>query len=270
MCKIGVCEWCLPVNGATAVELASEIGFEGIQISDLGGASNGYPMNDPFIQASYLQAASEHNIMLHSLHPYGLQRDGTMLFPEYTSKGEAARESIRQCVRACADMKIPNLMLSSFFDTLIRNRWELDVYAQHLKYAVQYGAEYGIRITYECILPLPQIYQTLDIVGSELTFCYDLINPIRYTFCTPEELFDIGLERIDHFHIKDLPKDLKGYCPIGEGAAHSEPLVKKIIEQGYHGWFISENYYTLQSANRVGVLRDIAKRDVQILRKWFG
>ncbi len=268
MCKFGVCEWCLPVNSASAVQLAEKAGFDGIQLSDLGGASQGFPINNPYVQESYLQAAADHHIELLSLHPYGLQREGTMLFPLDTPQGMAAQESIEKCIDACVDMKIPSLMLSSFFATLIRNRWEFDVYAQHLKRAVEIGRDKGVRIVYECILDVEQIFRMLETVGPELTLCYDLFNPLRYTFGSPEDLFRIGLEHIDHFHIKDAPADLKGYAPIGEGVGNSETLVSEILRAGYDGWFVSENYYTLQSAEKRADFLTLAGEDVKTMKKY--
>lgn len=265
MCKLGVCEWCLPVNSASAVEIARKAGFDGLQLSDLGGAAQGFPMNNPHVQESYLRAASDYGIELQSLHPYGLQRDGTMLFPLDTPQGASAQKSIEKCVDACADMHIPNIMLSSFFATLIRNRWEFDVYAEHLKRAVQIGRDKGVRVVYECILDLEHICRMLDIVGPELKLCYDLFNPLRYTFGSPEDVFKIGLEHIDHFHIKDAPSNLKGYVPIGEGCGNIKTLVSQIIQQGYDGWFVSENYYTLQAAENLDDFLALAGEDVATL-----
>lgn len=269
MCKFGVCEWCLPVNSATAVRWAKEAGFEGLQISDLGGMAQGFPLNDPYVQESYLQAAADCRIELQSLHPYGLQRDGTMLFPLDTPQGQAAQESIIKCIDACADMNIPSLMLSSFFATQIRNRWEFDVFAQHLKRAVEAGRDKGVRIVYESILDLERLEQMLDVVGPELTLCYDLINPLRYTLDTPEDVFKIGLEHVDHFHIKDLPSDLKGYAPIGQGAGDVERMVSKILQSGYDGWFVSENYYTVQAAETKTDLMTLARQDVKTVNGYF-
>ena len=268
MCKFGVCEWCLPVNSASAIELAHKAGFDGLQLSDLGGASQGFPMNSPYVQEFYLQAASDYHIELQSFHPYGLQREGTMLFPPDTPQGESAQESIRKCIDACAEMKIPSLMVSSFFATLIRNRWEFEVYAQHLKRAVELGREKGVRIVYETILNVEHILQMLEIVGPDLTLCYDLFNPLRYTLAPPEDLFTIGLEHIDHFHIKDAPADLKGYVPIGEGVGHTGELVERILQTGYNGWFVSENYYTLQAADSRRDLLTLLENDVKTLRHY--
>ncbi|MCD7790151.1 MAG: sugar phosphate isomerase/epimerase, partial [Bacteroides thetaiotaomicron] len=165
MVKFGVCEWCLPVNGASAVEVAGKAGFKGIQLSDLGGESQGFPMNNPYVQESYLKASADYDVELQCLHPYGLQRDGTMLFPLDSTKGESAQRSIERCIDACVDMHIPTLMLSSFFDTLIHNRWEFQVYASHLRRAVEMGKDKGVIISYESILSPEQIFEMFDITG---------------------------------------------------------------------------------------------------------
>ena len=51
--KCGICEWSFAVTGPSAIEYAGVIGFDGIQIGDLGGARNCFPLNDPHIQQTY-------------------------------------------------------------------------------------------------------------------------------------------------------------------------------------------------------------------------
>ena len=50
MKKVGVCEWCLPVWGPDSIGFAADIGFEGVQLTDLGGATKGFPMTNQKIR----------------------------------------------------------------------------------------------------------------------------------------------------------------------------------------------------------------------------
>lgn len=110
--KMAICEWCFPCLGRSALKLASDIGFEGIQLGDLGGASRRFPMNNREIQEEYLQASEEYGIELETLHLYTLTREGTMLYPFGTVQSDEAKLSIRNGVDACVAMKIPVLFLS--------------------------------------------------------------------------------------------------------------------------------------------------------------
>jgi sugar phosphate isomerase/epimerase len=265
--KIGVCEWSLPVNGPFSLALAAQAGFEGIQLGDLGGAASGFPMNNKRIQEAYLEASAEHHITLQSLHPYGLQRQGTMLFPVDTPEGQEGKKSVSMCIAACRDMGIPQLMVSSFFATLVRNDWDFNVFAEQLKYACRLGKEMGVTIVYESVLSPERILRMIDIAGEDLKICYDILNPIRWGTGSPvDEIPLLGKKNIDHFHVKDAPQNLKGYCMLGEGRGDFSAVMAVIAKLDYKGWFISENDYTALSAASGEDFIALAAKDVQIIR----
>ena len=63
MITIGVCPWMLDTVGVAAVQRASELGFEAMEIGVF--SLEGYnEMRDPAIQAAYLEAAATHGIEL--------------------------------------------------------------------------------------------------------------------------------------------------------------------------------------------------------------
>jgi sugar phosphate isomerase/epimerase len=269
--KTGVCDWSLPVTGPFALQLAAKAGFDGIQLGDLGGIDAGFPMNDRFIQQGYLQAAADSGVTLHSLHPYGLQRQGTMLWPMNTPKGEQGRKSLLRCIDACADMGIDNLMVSSFFQTMINNDWDLGVYAQHLKCACEAGRDKGVLITYEGVLTVPKLMQLFDMAGGDnLKMCYDILNPRSLGTGDPQEqIRALGTKYIDHFHVKDATEDYKNCCLIGEGRADYAATTAVIRETGFEGWYISENTYPSLSAVTGRDCTDLAAEDVATIRKYW-
>ncbi|GHV54615.1 hypothetical protein FACS1894206_07790 [Deltaproteobacteria bacterium] len=267
--QIGVCEWSLPVNGPSAVVMASKAGFEGIQISDLGGAEQGYPLNNPAIQEGYLQMAADYHVVLQSLHPYGLQRTGVMLQPVDTPQGRQGIEEMARCINVSAAMGIPSVMVSSFFATLVRNEWDFTVFADHLRHACRLGQEKGVRIVYESVLPPERILRMIEMVGGNLAICYDTLNPIRWGTGDPRREIPQLAAHIDHFHVKDAPGDLKGYALIGEGRGDFAGAARVIRSIGYSGWVISENYYTLLSAAGGEDFIELAKRDITAVRAAF-
>lgn len=266
---IGVCEWSLPVNGPSSVALAAKAGFDGIQIGDLGGIEQGSPINSPAIQEGYLQAAADSGITIHSLHPYGLQRNGNMLFPLDTLRGQQGAKEVMQCIDACAKMQIPCLMLSSFFSTLVRNEWDFLTFAQQLQRACEVGADYGVRIVYESVLVPRQILRMIEMTDGRLRICYDTLNPIRWGTGDPAAEIPQLADYIDHFHLKDAPWDLKGYAMIGTGRGalrENSEVIRRIYPSG---WLISENYYTLLSAQEHTDFLELAKRDLVTIRALF-
>lgn len=249
--------------------MAAKAGFQGLQVGDLGGAEQGYPMNSPAIQEAYLQAANDCHVQLQSLHPYGLQRAGNMLFPLDTPQGQQGRHEVERCIDACEVMGIPSLMLSSFFATLVRNEWDFQVFASHLRAACQYGRDHGVRIVWESVLSPARILRMIEEVGDDLTICYDMLNPIRWGTGDPIEEIPQLFAYIDHFHIKDAPHDLKGYAMIGEGRGSIAQTAQLIREHGYTGWLVSENYYTLLSATKGTDFIDLARQDLAVVRTLF-
>ncbi len=266
---LGVCEWSLPVNGPGAVALAAKAGFDGIQIGDLGGAEQGYPMNSPAIQEAYLQAAEEHHVVLQSLHPYGLQRTGGMLFPTDTPQGRQGMKDVAKCVEACEAMHIPTLMVSSFFATLLRNEWDFNAFAQQLRYACRIGRDHGVRVVYESVLSPGRIRRMIEAVDGGLTVCYDTLNPIRWGSGDPLKEIPELLPYIDHFHVKDAPFDLKGYALLGEGRGRFREAAEVIRSTGFEGWLVSENYYTTLSAVTGRDFLELAKQDISAIRTYF-
>lgn len=270
MIRIGVCEWSLPVNGPSSVVLAGKAGFEGIQIGDLGGSAQGDPMLCPAIQEGYLQASADSGVQLQSLHPYGLQRNGNMLFPLDTLRGQQGAREVEHCIDACAAMKIPSLMLSSFFATLVRNEWDFETFAQQLRHACQYGEDLGVKVIYESVLKPDRLLRMIDVCNKKnIALCYDMLNPIRWGTGEPVEEIPRLYSFIDHFHIKDAPNDLKGYAEIGRGRGHLFETASCIMSLGYSGWIVSENYYTTLSADSGEDFLEIASRDIKMIRKLF-
>ncbi len=244
MNRFGVCEWSLPAGGPFGVRLAAECGFDGVQLGDLGGMPQGFPMNHPRIQQGYLESAEQTGVRLHSLHLHTLVREGTMLHPMDSAQGELAKESIRKGVAACVAMGIDRLMLSSFFASRIGNDYELENFSSMLSYACDLGEAHGVRIVYEGILHIDRFLLLLDRVGERLTVLYDTLNPIRFGSGDPlEEIQRIGVDRIDHVHLKDAPPLWIGWCLLGTGMGRLEETAALLQDLGYRGWLITENYY---------------------------
>ena len=48
--KFGVCEFSFPCWGPSAIRMAHEAGFEGMQLADAGGSPKSYPLTNKWIQ----------------------------------------------------------------------------------------------------------------------------------------------------------------------------------------------------------------------------
>lgn len=250
--------------------MAGKAGYEGIQLGDLGGIAAGFPMNRKSVQEGYMQAAADAGVELQALHPYGLQRQGTMLSLPDTTAWDESRLSLEMCVKACADMGIPELMVSSFFNTAVVNDWDIKVYARHLSYACDLAQEYGIIVSYECALTLPKLLQMLELTGGRAKVCYDVRNPITEGCGYPvEDIPALGAEHISHFHIKDAPEDMKNWCLIGDGISNIDRVAEVIDQTGYTGWFVSENDYSFLAAQSRCDFLELAAEDCRRMTARF-
>ncbi len=273
--KMAICEWCFPTLGPSALKFASDIGFEGIQLGDLGGATRRFPMNEKRIQEAYMQASVDCNIEIQALHLYTLTREGTMLYPMNSPEGEAAMLSIRNGIDACAAMNIPVFFLSSFFATFIRNdAHDFMNFAAHLKYAVDYASDRGVQVVYESVLPIDRFLRMREIVGDGLKILYDICNPYFHGSGVPTEEIKrfveaYGVDVIDQIHVKDRTADFQNWSLLGEGGAHVLETADLIRKIGWSGWLISETYYFEFDKNDPRGNFDLMERDLKNMRRIF-
>lgn len=272
MSKIGVCEWCLPVNGPYALDFAADAGFDGIQIGDLGGSGMGFPMMNQFIRECYKEAAARTGVVIHSMHLYTLVRDAGHIYPLKSPESDAAIESIRNGVDSCEAMGIPCLNISAFFQSGVENEYDWKNLVEHLKFACQYGKEHGVYIAYEPGVPLEKIKELLDELPA-ITLNYDLTNPRSLGTGEPlEELAALGSECIDHVHVKDSRRDafgrFQGSCFAGEGAGRIRESVRLLKKMGYDKWYFSESGYLKPLSYGMGPdMTAVCRRDCEAIRE---
>lgn len=265
--KCGICEWSFAVTGPSAIEYAGKIGFDGIQLGDLGGSRNCFPMNDPQIQSSYLEASKRHGVALQSLHLFTLVREGGLQKLPDSDMGRQALLSIQKGLEACRAMEIPALLVTSYDACGIVNGYDIECTARLLEKAVQMSGDYGVQLVYESILQGGYIRQILDYVGPGLKLCYDILNPIKFLKGDPvEEIGQFGTQWIDHVHLKDCPREMTGFCQLGEGYGRFKESIAALRQIGYDGWYITENFYHLPPMGNTGSVFETAKKDLETMR----
>ena len=272
MNPIGICEWCLPVEGPFGLEYAKRAGFEGVQLGDLGGSEKGFPMNSPWIQQGYLETAARTGMALHSIHLHTMVSQAGHVYPMDSPRGEAASESIRKGVEACQAMGIDCLNISAFFESYVRNDYDQKNLVDHLRLAVAYGADRGVRVVYEPGVTLDRVLRILEQVPG-LTINYDLLNPIFSGRGDPAtEIPAIGIDRIDHVHIKDVRLDhlgrfTGGACLSGDGGGRIAQSIAMLREGGYGKWYLSEaSYYNPAGFGESSEVLQAMEKDVARIR----
>ena len=272
MNKIGVCEWCLPVNGPFAVEFAAKAGFDGIQLGDLGGSQAGFPMTNEYIRRAYKEAAERTGIVRHSMHLYTLVRDAGHIFPMNSPEGEAANKSIRNGIDSCEAMGINCLNISAFFQSNVNNDYDWENLVAHLQYASQYGQDHGVYVVYEPGVPMDKIREVLERVPG-LRINYDLTNPRALGTGEPlEELAELDAAIIDHVHVKDSRRDrfgrYLGSCIAGEGSGRIAEAIELLQKRGYKNWYLSESNYLQPLSYGIGPdSLEVCRQDCAAIRK---
>lgn len=267
MAKCGICEWSFAVTGPSAIEFAGMIGFDGIQLGDLGGSKNCFPLNDPTIQHCYIETSKRTQIELQSLHLFTLVREGGLQCLPNTPGGKHALHSIKMGLEACSAMNIPALLVTSYDACSIINDYDIECTAKLLEQAVALSRDYGVQLTYESILQGNRIQEILNYVGPDLKICYDILNPIKFLKGDPvEEIRSFGTKWIDHVHLKDTPQQMKGFCQLGEGRGRFKESIAALKEIGFNGWYITENFYHLPPMGELGSVFQTAGRDLETMR----
>lgn len=269
--QYGICEWCLPERGPEAVRHAAQLGFDGIQLAEQGGWEAGFPLLRPEVQDEYRRLRDETGIVYQSLHLWSLCRLACMIHPLDSTAGKIAVESIRAAARACADLEIPVIMVTSGFMSQIKNRLDFVVFREHLREACRIAADHGVRIVFESALSVDEILEMSSFCGPALKVCYDVFNPIRFHMAAPQdEIPRLGTELIDHFHLKDGPETMIGCSLLGDGVGNFPAVVRAVENISYTGWFVTENYYADFPLNGKGNFDDLAREDLRRMRQAFG
>lgn len=274
--KFGVCEFGFPCWGPSAIRMAYEAGFEGIQLADCGGTDKSYPLTNKWIQEDYLNASQKYGITLQSIHLYTLVRQGYIRSSLRSQEGKIAMESIKKGIIAASEMNIPTVMIEGM--RMYGAAQHQHVYEMY-QYAVQVAEEYGVTIAMETDITLQQQIDFADQFDGRLKYCFDTHNPVMYgTGYPPDMIRALGKERIDHFHMKESLADEEGFitketAPIvllGEGCTYFDESVQAIKEIGYEGWIISETFYERPRFNADGEdYVSSARKDVEKLRAAF-
>lgn len=267
MKNVGVCEWCLPVWGPDSIYFAADVGFEGVQLTDLGGPTKGFPMTNRLIREGYLRASQETGVKLHSMHLHSMSRVGGMIHPLNSPMGESTLLALRNGIDSCEAMGIHILNISVFMKSAIKNEYDFDNFIASMKYAVEYGKDHGVYVVYEPSVTLEQTLRILDLI-PEIKINHDLLNRSSRN---PQVEIPALVGVIDHVHIKDARRDwlgrISGPCFAGEGTGRVVESVHLLNELGYDNWYLSESDYIKPEAYGLdGNITHICRKDLEIIR----
>ena len=265
--KYAICEWYLSAKGLSAIKTAASMGYEGIQLSDLDGLTQNFPLTDIRLQEDYLEAASKYNITFQCLLAQSMIPQGGLKEPLSEPSGETAFLIFKKAIEVCVALNIKTCLVASFLNNQFKSDYEMKNTIDNLKLFVEYAENKGIQVVYEPFCTTEKTLHILDKIPN-LQLCYDTLNPLRFGYANPpDEIKRIGIERIDHVHVKDAPENMVGCWPLGEGSGLVAESISVLKELGYEGWYVEENYVYLSPMNSLGAGIDLAKKDLEFLQR---
>lgn len=296
--KFGVSEYCFPIWGGLAVQMAKEAGFDGIEITDGGGylqphpLNNGYveyerlgldlrrqdsfPLTDPYVQEDYLDAAARWGIQITGMKLHLLEAQGFIKAAGDTLQGKECLETIKNGIISASQMKIPAVTIAACG---LFGVFQHEYAYEKLLFAAEMGREYGVNIFVSTDISAQKQIGAIDSLNREVRLDFHTITPELCGSGDPVEIIAaIGKERIGQFRMKDLCADAEGFLTketsgnalLGEGNSKFAECAKAIKETSYCGWILSDTAYYSGDIHPVGSdYAELAARDVKTLREIF-
>lgn len=238
--KIGACEWNLGKADPTSLEIAKEIGLDGVQV-DMGSAASGLPLRKPEVQKAYLEMAKRTGMEIGSV---ALAATNTVPLKSDPRAAQWLMEGIDVCKALGRRIIMPACFANGDLD--MAKTAEIDHLVGVLKEAAAKAEKLSIIIGLESYLSAEDNLRILERVGSPaLKVYYDVGNSTDKGRDVLKEIPLLGKE-ICEFHFKD------GRHMLGQGRIDFKKVREAIDKIGYSGWI------QLEAAAPHGVKRDYA------------
>ncbi len=233
LCKypVAACDWSLWTEGPKALDLAKEIGLQGVEIS-AGKPADKIAISEQALRDEYKAKMKETNIVIPSI-AMGLLNDAP-----FATEPRAVGWLI-DTIDSAKDLGAKVILIAFFGKGDLREKGKLkqddvnEVIAR-LKEPSAKAKELGITLGLENTLSADENLEILSKVGSEACkVYYDIGNSTYNGYDVPAEIRKLK-DKICQFHFKD------GAFYLGRGKVKMEPIREAIMEIGYNGWIVLE------------------------------
>ncbi|GAB5521310.1 MAG: hypothetical protein RhofKO_35610 [Rhodothermales bacterium] len=222
--KIGACDWSIgKLADVGALELAREIGLDGVQVS-LGTVADDMHLRQPNVQQAYLDAAATHGVEIGGI------AIGALNQVPYKSDSRA-EQWVGDSIDVAKAMGVNIVLLAFFSDGDVKgDDAGQEVVIQRLRDVAPAAEAAGITLGLETWLSADEHRHIIDAVGSpNIQVYYDVANSNHMGYDIYAEIRDLG-DLICEVHLKE-----NGFL-LGEGRVDF-PAVKAALDDiGYGGW----------------------------------
>ena len=253
--RVGITDWNLKLDAnPKAVALASQLGFDGVQIScGRKLTDNKMPLDHPELIAQYLQLSKEYGVPIDGtcvdrLHDNGLKSD------------KLATKWVSDAIRITKELHTKVLLVPFFGKWALTNKAEMDYTGDALRDLAPEAEKAGVILGIEDTISAEDNVRMIDRARSKnVLVYYDVGNSTVAGFDVVKEIRWLGKDRICQFHLKDNPHYL------GEGNIEFTSVMHTIHDIGFSGYANLEtdaHEQTLEADLRRNLLfiRDVMKK----------
>ncbi len=282
---IGVCDWDLghdpddpftPNEPASVfVPRAAKVGYEAIQVS-VGTGPDNIMLRDNDIRRRYIELGKKHDIVFCSVAV------GSILHYRPLTTEPQSAIYVLDGLEAAKKLGAKNILIAFFFDGDLLERDDSGNYIETysgefpeykwkeedierlialMKQIVPRAEDAGVILGIENSLSARQNLQIIDEIGSPMVqVYYDIGNSSGFGYNVPEEIREIGNNRMCEIHIKNFgSRVLFG----DEGIVDMEACARALNDIGYDKWLV------IETMGRPGRFEEDTRKNIDFVRKVF-
>lgn len=271
--RIGMCDWCFPINGLAGMRYAADMGISAYQITP-GPVYRNYPLKNPFLQEQYLKCAGKYHMDITTI-----SADALLSFPMTADIGtelsNKAEEAIRTCIDIANAMKIPVVITSNARASIIHNAREFENTVVILKRVCEYASSLGITVVNENYLGVEDSLWLMERVGyPNFNIYYDSQNPYCFGDIDATEVYtglSESIKKLGQIHVKDGKEKRPGACLLGQGDSGFYKTMEALRKTDFQGDIFIENFYCEPyfAAQNVDDVFELVRSDIETLKSCF-
>ncbi len=252
---VGACDWSMWTEGPKALDLAKQIGLNGVEIS-AGKPDEKIAIANTELIEQYKEKMKETGIQIPSV-AMGLLNDAPL------ASDPRAVNWVLDTIDSAKELGAKVILLAFFGKGDLRDKEGLKTndiaeVVSKLKECAPKAKEKGIILGIENTLSAEQNIEILEKIGNDACkIYYDIGNSTYNGYDVPAEIRMLK-NKICQIHFKD------GAFYLGKGKVKMEPVAEAIKEINYKGWFILET--GLPTMNKVNDF----KKNLEFVRQLFG
>ncbi len=267
--KLGICLWGFPIQGPTGVKIASELGFQGAEIS-FGEYEDGFPLTNARIQKEYAAVCDDCQMEIPALSLEHLKRYGLRNSLD-SRKGMIALDGCKKGIETAVEMGIPMIQLPFFDDSAITSENDFKNTCEVLKIICEFASRYNLEVETENTLGVEDMERLMrEVDFDNFKLMYDSQNYFLDSKCNQAELLRQLHPYVGCVHLKDGFNGKMSGSILGEGDSGFIETAQVILETQCTTWLLLENYYNQLPLR---LLNDdyfkLAEKDIQVAKEVF-